>query len=38
VLSAEKNVHRGNTSYRIKVLLPNGSVRFFDVTPGHRKD
>ena len=38
VLSAEKNVHRGNISYRIKVLLPNGSVRFFDVAPGHRKD
>ncbi|HLE93746.1 MAG TPA: PepSY domain-containing protein [Sulfuricaulis sp.] len=38
VLSAEKRGRRGDTTYRIKVLLPNGSVRFFDVAPRREKD
>ncbi|MDO8704168.1 MAG: PepSY domain-containing protein [Sulfuricaulis sp.] len=31
VLAAEAREQRGRTSYRIKVLLPNGSVRVVDV-------
>ena len=31
VLTAEARERRGHTSYRIKVLLPNGSVRVVDV-------
>ena len=39
VLSAEKDVRRSETSYRIKVLLPNGSVRLFQVDAhGNNKD
>ena len=37
VLSAEpREEHRG-TTYRIKVLLPNASVRSFDVQAGDRE-
>ena len=31
VLSAEAHDNRGRTTYRIKVLLPNGSVRVINV-------
>lgn len=31
VLAAEAREQRGRTTYRIKVLLPNGSVRVVDV-------
>jgi len=31
VLSAQAREQRGSTSYRIKVLLPNASVRSFNV-------
>ena len=31
VLSAEARDRRGDTTYRIKVLLPNGAVRVYNV-------
>lgn len=31
VLSAEARERRGDTTYRIKVLLPNGAVRVYNV-------
>ena len=37
VLSAQTREQRGSTSYRIKVLLPNASVRSFDVEPRDRR-
>ena len=33
VLAAEARENRGRTVYRIKVLLPNGSVRVVNVDP-----
>ena len=36
VLSARTREQRGSTSYRIKVLLPNASVRSFDVQTRER--
>jgi hypothetical protein len=39
VLSAQKRERDRGTTYRIKVLLPNATVRSFDVEPqdrGHR--
>jgi uncharacterized membrane protein YkoI len=37
VLSAQTREQRGSTSYRIKVLLPDASVRSFDVEPQERR-
>lgn len=37
VLSAEPREARRGTTYRIKVLLPNASVRSFDVQAGDRE-
>lgn len=37
VLSAQTREQRSGTSYRIKVLLPNASVRSFDVEPQDRE-
>lgn len=37
VLSARTREQRGGTSYRIKVLLPDASVRSFDVEPQDRR-
>ena len=39
VLSAEAHEKRGAVSYRIKVLMPNGAVRVYQVDAhGGRKD
>ncbi len=37
VLSAEPREERRGITYRIKVLLPNASVRSFDVQAGNRE-
>jgi hypothetical protein len=37
VLSAQQHEQRRGTSYRIKVLLPNASVRSFDVQARDRE-
>ena len=37
VLSAQTREQRSGTSYRIKVLLPNASVRSFDIEPQDRR-
>ena len=37
VLSAQTREHRSGTSYRIKVLLPNASVRYVDIEAPSRE-